>query len=323
MGLFSGIVRSWRKRKVIKGIVTLKTLTVGDIMSKYVITSKPDEEVIKASTKMIAEDISCIVVVDGDKPIGVLSERDILKRVPLTNKVFALKVKDVMRKPIVTVPPTMGLQEAVGVMTKNSIRRLVVVKDGKLVGLVTQTDFTKALAKSFPSYPVVKEFSVSATMNKEVLMIPSSGKISQARDAMLKHDSGVVIIVDNMKQKTPIGIMTEYDIVMQFYDQQGKLDMKDIKDYMRKYVRAVPQETSIFQTNKLMLEKNMRRALVVDGMKIAGIITQTSICRYVYPHLDDIEKALRDPKVELRKFNMTTTIHGEFRGEHLKVYDID
>lgn len=323
MGLFSGIVRSWRKRKIINGIVILKTLTVGDIMSKYVITSKPDEEVIKASTKMIAEDISCIVVVDGDKPIGVLSERDILKRVPLTNKVFAMKVKDVMRKPIITVPPTMGLQDAMAVMTKNSIRRLVVEKDGKLLGLITQTDFTKALTKNFSSYPVTKEFSVNTVMSKEVLMIPSNGKISQAKDAMLKHDSGVVIIVDNMKQKVPIGIMTEYDIVMQFYDQQGKLDMKNIKDYMRKYVRAVPLNTSIFETNKLMLDKNMRRALVVDGIRVEGIITQTSICRYLYPRLDLVEKALQDPTIELRKFNMTTTIHGEFRGEHLKVYDIE
>jgi CBS domain-containing protein len=323
MGLFSGIARAWRRRQALKGIDRLRNTTVGELMSRYVVSVRPEEEIIKASTKMIAEDISCIVVVENDTPVGILSERDILKRVPLSKKVFAMKVKEVMRHPIITVTPETRLPEAVAIMSKNSIRRLVVVKDGKLAGLLTQTDFTKAIAKALPVYPVVPELSVSSVMSKKVFMVAASGNIEQAKDTMIKNDVGVVLIVDKVKDPQPIGIMTEYDIVMQFYDQQGQLDLKDIKDYMRKYVRAVPSETSVFQTNRLMLEKNMRRALVVDGTKIAGMITQTNICRFVFPNLDMIERVTKDPKTVLRKFSLATQIHGEFHGEHLKIYDIE
>ncbi|HIH24017.1 TPA: CBS domain-containing protein [Candidatus Woesearchaeota archaeon] len=322
MGLFDHFIRAHRRKKILNGVRTLRNLTVGEVMSRYVITVRPDDEVIKAATKMIAEDISCIAVVDNEVPVGIISERDILKRVPLSKKVFAMRVSEVMRKPILTVPPTMTLPEAMALMAKNSIRRLAVVENGKLAGLITQTDFTKAIAKNFQAYPVVPDLSVRNVMSQKIFMLPTNGTIAQAKDMMVKNDIGVIIIVDKLKDPQPLGIMTEYDIVMQFYDQQGQLELKDIKDYMRKYVRAVPVETSVFQTNKLMLEKNMRRALVVDGTKMVGIITQTTICRFFYPNLDLIEKAANDPKAELRKFSLEAEIHGEFHGEHLKVYDI-
>lgn len=322
MGLFDGFIKRYRRNTILKGVARLRNLTVGEVMSTYVITVRPDDEVVKAATKMIAEDISCIAVVENEIPVGIISERDVLKRVPLTKKVFAMKVKDVMRQPIITVPTTMKLPEAVELMRKNSIRRLVVVKDGKLAGLITQTDFTKAIAQNFTAYPVTPELSAVNVMSKKVFMIPTNGNIAQARDMMIKNDIGVIIIVDKLKDPQPVGIMTEYDIVMQFYDQQGELELKDVKDYMRKYVRSVPATASVFQTNKLMLKKNMRRALVVDGTKIVGIITQTNICRFIYPNLDLIEKAANDPKADLRKFSLEAEIHGEFHGEHLKVYDI-
>jgi CBS domain-containing protein len=322
MGIFDRFIRSSRRKDILKGVATLRSMTVSEVMTRYVITVRPDDEVVKAATKMIAEDISCIVVVDGETPVGIISERDILKRVPLSKKVFAMKVGDVMRKPIITVTPQTKLPDAVNVMIKNSIRRLVVVENGKLVGLITQTDFTKAIERNFKAYPITPDLVVNNIMSKKIFMVPATGNIAQAKDVMIKNDIGVVIIVDKLRDPSPLGILTEYDIVMQFYDQQGELELKDIKDYMRKYVRAVPAGTSLFQTNRLMLEKNMRRTLVVDGTKMIGIVTQTTICRYFYPNLHLIEKAATDPNVELRKFSLAAEIHGEFHGEHLKVYDI-
>lgn len=320
MTLFDSIRRMIRQRRIRKEVATLRNITLGEIMTKYVVTIRQEDDVIKAATKMIAEDISCLVVTEGEKPIGVLTERDFLWKVPLTGAAFNMKVKDIMTPNPVTVLPTMKLPEAVALMKQHHFRRLIVAVNGKLMGIVTQTDFTKTLKNVMTSYPVFQELQIGNVMTKSVLTITSKQTVSQAKERMLKANIGCILIVDKGVVE---GIFTEYDVVMQFYDQHGKLEMDDISKYMRKYVRAMSPQTNIFEANRLMLEKNMRRLLVVDGTKIVGILTQTDVCRFVYTALDIIEKAAQNPQIPLKRFSLDSEIHGEFRGEHLKAYSVE
>jgi CBS domain-containing protein len=320
MGLFASIRNAWRRHKIRGEITKLRSLTVADIMTKYVITVKPDDEVVKAATKMIAEDISCLVAFDGDKAVGVISERDFLRKVPLSKAVFSMKVKDIMSANLISVTPGTKLTDAVALMKEKHIRRLLVMEEGRLLGVVTQTDFTRAIGKMLRTYPAVEALSAARIMTRDVVGVTPKNSVAQAKEKMLKADVGAIIIMD---KDQVAGIFTEYDIVMQFYDQHGKLEMNDIAKYMRKYVRAVPMDTSVFAANRLMLEKNMRRLLVTDNdAKIAGIVTQTDICRFVYTNVDLIEKSLDDPKADLRCPRTDTQTRGEFKTEHLRVYTV-
>jgi CBS domain-containing protein len=323
MSLFDSIRRVIRRRAVHREVAKLKALTVGEIMTTYVVTVKPHDEVVKAATKMIAEDISCLVVADEGRILGVLSERDFLKKVPLSKAVFTMKVKDIMTANPVTVPRSMKLPEAVALMKAKGFRRLIVAEDGKMLGIVTQTDFTKTISKIFTSFPSIAELTCGHVMTKKVLTVTPKETVAQAKQKMLKVDCGAIIIVDKVSNPEPLGIFTEYDIVMQFYDQHGKLEMRDISHFMRKYVRATAATTSLFEANRLMLSKNMRRLLIVDDKKIIGIVTQTDICRYLYGVLDVIDKAADKPDIFLDRFYLSTEIHGEFKSEHLKVYTLD
>jgi CBS domain-containing protein len=324
MGLFDSIRRMVRRKRILKQSARLRAMTVGEIMTKYVITIRAEEEVIKAATKMIAEDISCLVVAGQDgTPMGVLSERDFVTRVPLTNKVFSLKIKDIMTPNPVTIPSTTKLVDAVALMRERNFRRLMVVDNGKMVGIVTQTDFTRAIRKVFTSYPLIPDLTVGHIMDPNVMEVTPKQTIVDVKQKMMKTNAGAVLIVDNLKDPTPIGIFTEYDAVMQFYDQREKLEIKRIEEYMRKYVRAVDQGTSIFEANTLMLEKNMRRLLIVQDTKIVGIMTQTDVCRYLYGAIDLIESSAAKPDATLRRFSVQPEIHGEFHGEHLKVYTVE
>jgi CBS domain-containing protein len=317
MNIFAQI-RQWSRRKALhKQIAKLRQMTVGDIMTKYVITIRPEDDVIKAATKMIAEDISCLVVTEGEKPVGLISERDFLRKVPLSKQVFSMKVKDIMSANLTTVPPTMKLTDAVALMKEKNFRRLIVMQD-RMVGVVTQTNFTKTLGSIMTSYPITEPLQLKAIMTKSVLTVTPKDSVSVGKQKMMKANVGAIAIMD---KETVMGIFTEYDILMQFYDQHGKLEMADIGKYMRKYVRAMPADASVFEANRLMLEKNMRRLLIVDGTKVLGIVTQTDICRFTYCSLDVIEKAANQ-NTPLRHFAFKTEIHGEFRGEHLKVYEL-
>jgi len=114
---------------------------VRDIMSKDVKAVRPDSSVKEVVAKMNKFNIGSIVVVQGDKPVGVISERDILKRVVepcLSPEV--LTARHVMTSPVVTINETVSLEEAAKLMAKRKVRKIPVMNKQKLVGIVTFTD---------------------------------------------------------------------------------------------------------------------------------------------------------------------------------------
>lgn len=321
--LFSGFVKFWRVRAIKKEVTKLRAMTIGQIMSRHVVTISPDELVIRAATKMVAEDISCLAVTNNGVLVGVLSERDFVLKVPLSKAALSMKVSDIMSKNVVTVTPSMTLPEAVALMRSKGFRRLIVYEQGRLLGIVTQTDFSRTLAEVVKTYPLAHDFTVSALMSENIVSTDGKESFSQALQKMKKKNVGCVLIMQKRPQLVPVGIFTETDVVMQFYDKGGKIEPREIGEFMRKYVRATSGTSSVFAANKLLLEKKMRRLVIVDGTKIIGILTQTDIVRFCYTALDRMISEAEDPSVTLKKFSSSQEFLGEFRGEHLKVYSLE
>jgi CBS domain-containing protein len=313
MSIFTSLIQGTRRRKLRRCIAALSGATVGEIMTSYVVSARPDDTVIATATKMIAEDISCLLVMEGDTLKGILSERDFLHKVPLDRQVFAMKVKDIMSPNVVTIPPSTKLVDAVKMMKERNFRRLPVADGKRVVGIVTQTDFSRRLREAFPFVPDDPHLAVQQIMSKGVLTASPKESFAAARERMRKRNVGSILIEEN---GVSLGIFTEYDVVMQFYDQQGNLRVKELSSFMRKYVRAAPADLNLLAANALLNEKKMRRLPVVQEKKVVGIVTQTDIVRYVYLHLDAIREALE--KVVL--VPVPKEFIGEFRGEHLKVY---
>ncbi len=121
-------------------------ILVKDKMHKNVITASPDDEVRKTVKTMADHNIGCIVICENGKPCGILTERDIMKRIvaPGTDPNFA-KVREVMTKKLVDLDSGKSVQEAVDILDKNGIKRLPVIDSGKLVGVITMTDLLRAL----------------------------------------------------------------------------------------------------------------------------------------------------------------------------------
>ena len=122
----------------------MSLLTIKDVMVTDLVTVTADLNVKEAVKVMNDFEIGCLIVVEDGKAVGILTERDVLKRVVEKGKdPEKTLVKDVMSKPLIVVNPEMGLEEAIETMFKNKIKKLPVVKDGKLVGLVTFTDIAR------------------------------------------------------------------------------------------------------------------------------------------------------------------------------------
>ena len=117
-----------------------------DIMQKNVITIELEKTAQHASTILKDRDISFLVVVKDSKPIGIVSERDIVRKVVAENKESSqIQLESIMSKKFKWVEPNASIESAVQKMLNNNIRRLVVLEDEHLVGVITQTDLTEFL----------------------------------------------------------------------------------------------------------------------------------------------------------------------------------
>lgn len=114
-------------------------------MVQNVITVGAKATVKTAVALMNEHEIGCLIVVDKAKAVGILTERDILKRViPKLESVGKISVGRIMSKPLVIGTPEMGVGKAIKLMFKQKIKKLPVAEKGHLVGLVTLTDLVRS-----------------------------------------------------------------------------------------------------------------------------------------------------------------------------------
>lgn len=126
------------------------TITVKDAMTKNVISVKAWDPVKKAIAVMVERDIGSVLVTEGEKPVGILTERDIMKNVcPSELCSRQVEVGEIMSKPLITIEPEARLGEAAALMVEKGVRRLLVTKNGQTVGIITQRDLLKRTIDTF------------------------------------------------------------------------------------------------------------------------------------------------------------------------------
>jgi CBS domain-containing protein len=114
---------------------------VRDIMSKDVRVVRPDTSVKEIVATMNKYDIGSIIVVQADRAVGIITERDILRRqVEPCLAPETLTARQVMTSPVITISEDASIEEAAKLMARKKAKRLPVMNNGKLVGIITFTD---------------------------------------------------------------------------------------------------------------------------------------------------------------------------------------
>ena len=121
--------------------------TVKDLMTKDVLTIEANKTVIEAAALMSQNDVGDLVVMENNTPVGIVTERDFVRRVLAVGKSTKTRVSEVMSTPLRVIDPEAPIKEAARRMATKGIRRLAVIKDNKLVGIITATDFARHLGK--------------------------------------------------------------------------------------------------------------------------------------------------------------------------------
>ncbi len=107
-----------------------------------------DATVFEAVRQMVDENVGSLLVTEGDGIVGILTERDYLRRVALEGRTSkGTAVREIMSSPLVVVTPQTTVEECMAMMTERRIRHLPVVEEGQVVGIVSIGDLVKFTSK--------------------------------------------------------------------------------------------------------------------------------------------------------------------------------
>jgi len=134
--------------------VRLTVLTVRDLMHGITVLDG-ETSVAEAAKKMLSArttvsgEIGSVLVGKENEPVGIVTERDILRVVARGLDPTNVKLREIMVTPLITIPSDATIEEASEIMTKKMVRRLPVVDKNNIVGMITARDITRGITMSF------------------------------------------------------------------------------------------------------------------------------------------------------------------------------
>jgi PAS domain S-box-containing protein len=244
-------------------------VTVADVMSKNVATISPDETVVSAAKMMSAKRISCLAVMHNEQMAGILTETDMLRRVAKNGKHFyQTKLEQIMSCPVKSVYPDMSVLEASEIMSEMRIKRLPILEQDKLVGIVTQTDLVRALT----SYGLWRD--VSEIMSRNVAVVPEDATVAEAAEIMTLRKISCIVITDDGEAA---GVLTQKDMLRRVIALQRDPARVRMREVMSSPVMNILANCSVFSASKMMEETNIRRLVVMEDNQLRGVVTQSDI----------------------------------------------
>jgi PAS domain S-box-containing protein len=257
-------------------------LEVKDVMSTDVITICPKEPAVAAAQVMAANNVSCVVVADGDQVVGIATERDFLGRISgADTDLRDTTVAEIMSHPVESAPPDLSIFDASARMEAKHIKRLPVLAGKRLVGIVTQTDLTRALT----SYFVWKD--VSEIMSRDVVTIQAQATVEQAAQIMHAHGISCIVALEGDRVR---GVLTERDFLKRVVVAQKDTGSIRVEAVMSSPVIAIHPDYSIFGAFKTMDKMHVRRLAVMEKEHLVGVVTQTDIFRVMKKRLQEDEE---------------------------------
>lgn len=116
-------------------------MLIRDVMNRNVITIQSEVSAREAAKIMSKNQIGSLVVIDENKIMGILTETDIVKKIVSEDRdLDETKIKDIMTEKVLTIEPDKKVEDAVSMMTQNKIKRLPVVENEEVIGIITTSD---------------------------------------------------------------------------------------------------------------------------------------------------------------------------------------
>ncbi|MDP2178952.1 PAS domain S-box protein [Methylicorpusculum sp.] len=247
-------------------------LTAADIMNVAVCLVSSDCLLGQAARQMAEDQISSIVITDNGKPLGILTERDLLKLAHAHISPLA-PINEVMTSPVVTIKKKCTIETALTLFLDRPIRHLVVVDEHDWVaGIVSESDFFRHMGVT-----LVRQLGdLNGIMDKELPRIHSSSSLDEAIALMLLKQSSYVLVMEDEKT---LGILTERDIPAVISAMNSSpLNLIPVAQIMHQPLMTVPSTTAVLDALELMQCQSLQHLVVVNQQsKVEGLISRHSL----------------------------------------------
>ncbi|MDH3695772.1 MAG: CBS domain-containing protein [Nitrosopumilus sp.] len=270
---------------------------------KQPISIPPNTSILDARDILIRHRIGRLIIKFNNKPVGIVTEKDISKSVSVFSgkPIAKIYVRDIMSKDLITIQPEESIYDCAKLMKKHDISSVIVKNPrGKLVGVVTKTDLVSTfLIQSTASLPISK------IMTKNLITVSPNDSIFEVESILLNNKISRVIV---SKNKIPVGIITHRDFVpaktfdlhKEFTDpaerseifwnsQLNEFNVNKLsylltfsaKDIMTKDPFVVSSNDVVYTAAIMMIRHGISGLPVIRDKKLVGIITKSDIVNII------------------------------------------
>ena len=263
---------------------------------------------------------SCVLVVEDNRPIGIFTERDIVKLTTVAACAIGLTIAEVMTRSPITLKQSesQDIFTAMFTLRQHQIRHLPVVdENSRLLGIITREAIHEALQ---PINLLTNLRCAADVMTCEVISAPTTASALDLAQLMVKHRVSSVVIVKEQTQhpdraiaptqnyQIPIGIVTERDIV-QFHALELNLSEIPAVRAMSAPLFCISPADSLWSVHQSMQRHCVRRLVVVGSQgELLGVVSQTNLPQVfnqseMYGTIELLQQAVDDRATQLQKAN--------------------
>lgn len=278
---------------------------VGTLVSGGLLTCAPDLPLKQVAQRMNRAKVSCILIVEDDRLLGIWTEGDTRKLDFSNPSLLATPIESLMSSPVISINYTAKLSEAAAFMKERSLRRLLVLnQQGEPLGMLTQSDLVRY--QGVENYLLMR--SVGSSIRRKPLRLQASLTIAEAVNC-LREASAEAAVVEHGKG-VPSGIITERDLISLLAEDVSALTLKDLSTHE---LFCVSKEMSLLHAVDLLREKGFRHLGVVGCDKegnpnneLCGLLSFTDILSSIeYEYVNQLRAALNARDLALK----TSTEH--------------
>jgi len=266
--------------------------------STQVISLNPNSSIFEALQKMQANFVKRLVITEGPKPLGIITERDInrfLEEDKTTRAIDEIPVKHFMQKKIVFITDEFedDFYQCSSKMDNLKIGSVILVdKNGDLSGIISRTDIVKSYANIFGGKYLVKDF-----MSSKVVTCRKSDSLKFALRLMNQNNVSKLVVTN--EDGSAIGLITTNTLLTHSdYFTKGNTRSRDyllplnkkviVNDLLEKNLVTIEESDDLAKAASLMIKHKISGIPVLDSnQKLIGMVSKTDIVRafsYVVPH---------------------------------------
>jgi signal-transduction protein with cAMP-binding, CBS, and nucleotidyltransferase domain len=251
---------------------------VKEIMTTQLTSARITETISRVVESMVTADIGRVIITDADVPVGIFTEKDVLKRV--ANKGIDLQqtsIREVMTSPIQAVAEETHILEALGRMYQGNFRHLLVRgRRGTIVGIISMRRILKIAVELGQGLSETQ--TVGEIMSGQVLTVDEGRSISESTELMMNKNSSAVVVT---QEQRPKGIFTERDLLKRVINKIPDITKTPVREVMTAPLISVPRTTHIGDVLAEMYRRDIRNMPVKgDREELLGIVSMPDVLRY-------------------------------------------